>query len=280
MQASTGASPLGQPDTSPPRWQSEQFLKFLTMRTASEDARFVLGFLKPGMSLLDCGCGPGSISLGLASYVAPGEVLGIDINPKLIEQAEAAAVEQGVTNVQFEVGDAQALRVDDSTFDVVFSHALLEHLPRPQDGLAQMKRALKSGGIIALRVPEWSGNLTYPDDNNLGRRLNTILEQISRMRGSDPYRGRHIGALLDQQGFVDIRLTASYTSFGTPEAVAALSQFVREALLSSASVETVLAQGKATQEEIGQVKADVSAWAQMPGAFEMRAWIEAVARKP
>ncbi len=86
--------------------------------------------------------------------------------------------------------------------------------------------------------------------------------------------------MLEAQGFVDVRLTASYSSYGTPDAVAAIAQWVREYILSPISVEIILENGWATQAEIDQAKADFSTWAQMPGAFHMRAWVEAVARKP
>ncbi len=268
------------PQTDSFGWESEQLLKHLTRRTASEDARFMLDYLKPGMQVLDCGCGPGSITLGLASYIAPGRILGVDISPQLIEQAKTAAAEQGVSNARFEVGDALVLPFDDSTFDFVFSHALMEHLPRPMEGLAQLKRVLKPGGVIAIRTPDWGGNMLYPDENDLHRRVKSLQERLFERSGSDPNRGRRIGTLLEAQGFVDLCMTASYTSYGTRERLAAFTQLSLDYLQKPTQVQTILEKGWATQDEIDQVNADLSTWAQMPGAFHMRTWIEAVARKP
>ena len=53
----------------------------LALRTAAKEGAFFLRFLRPGMRVLDLGCGPGSITLGLAEAVAPGEVVGIDFQP-------------------------------------------------------------------------------------------------------------------------------------------------------------------------------------------------------
>ncbi len=70
-------------------------------RTASKEAAFFLPYLHPGMQVLDVGCGPGSITLGLAEVVAPGEVVGIDLQPAQIEQARASVAKRAVANVRF-----------------------------------------------------------------------------------------------------------------------------------------------------------------------------------
>jgi ubiquinone/menaquinone biosynthesis C-methylase UbiE len=91
-------------------------------RTAAQNADFFLPHLRPGMRLLDAGCGQGSITIGLADAVAPGEVVGLDRDPEQVERARALAAERGVTNVRFEVGDAYALPFPDASFDAVFAH--------------------------------------------------------------------------------------------------------------------------------------------------------------
>jgi ubiquinone/menaquinone biosynthesis C-methylase UbiE len=75
----------------------------LALRTAAKEGAFFLPFLRPGMRVLDVGCGPGSITLGLAEKVAPGEVVGIDFQPSQVAQAKALSAERGVTNTRFEV---------------------------------------------------------------------------------------------------------------------------------------------------------------------------------
>ena len=60
-------------------------------------ARFLLPHLRAGMRLLDCGCGPGSITVGLAEAIASGEAVGIDIEPTQLAFARAHAAEKGVT---------------------------------------------------------------------------------------------------------------------------------------------------------------------------------------
>src|SRR5215471_8470817 len=85
----------------------------LATRTAAQEAAFFLPHLHPGMRMLDVGCGPGSITLGLAEVVAPGEVVGIDMQQSQVQQARDLAVERGFANVRFEVGDAYHLPFPD-----------------------------------------------------------------------------------------------------------------------------------------------------------------------
>jgi ubiquinone/menaquinone biosynthesis C-methylase UbiE len=76
----------------------------LAGRSVEVNAGFLLPHLRAGMHVLDCGCGPGSITLGLAVAVAPGEVVGIDIEPSQIDLARTRAEQQGCSNVRFDVG--------------------------------------------------------------------------------------------------------------------------------------------------------------------------------
>ena len=83
------------------------------------------------MRLLDCGCGPGSITTDLAALVAPGDVIGFDVDPAQLELARAHAEAAGVQNVRFEQGDVRQLHFDDESFDAVFTHGVIEYLPEP-----------------------------------------------------------------------------------------------------------------------------------------------------
>ena len=89
-------------------------------RTADADAAFLARHLQPGMSLLDCGCGPGTITIGLADWVAPGKVTGVDLDPKRVQQATEAAEAAGAANVAFQVGDIYQLPFPDASFDAAF----------------------------------------------------------------------------------------------------------------------------------------------------------------
>ncbi len=91
-------------------------------RTATSHAAFFIPYLRPGMSLLDCGCGPGSITIGFAETVAPGEVVGVDMAENQLEQARDSAQERGLSNLRFEMANVYDFPLPDDSFDAVFSH--------------------------------------------------------------------------------------------------------------------------------------------------------------
>ena len=92
----------------------------------------LLPHLKPGLRVLDLGCGPGSISVGLAKAIEPGELHGIDMEESQIAIARASAAAGGHSNATFHVGDAKNLPFEDGYFDAVHTHAVLMHIPETE----------------------------------------------------------------------------------------------------------------------------------------------------
>ena len=88
---------------------SEEFRQLLDRRSVQTHAAHLLPHLDPGLRVLDFGCGPGTLSVGLADAVDPGEFHGIDMEESQIDLARAAAKAGGHNNATFHVGDATAL---------------------------------------------------------------------------------------------------------------------------------------------------------------------------
>ena len=84
---------------------SDEFRQLLDRRSAETHAAYLLPRLEPGMRVLDFGCGPGTITVGLAKLVEPGEVHGLDMEESQIEIARAAAADGGHDNAAFHVGN-------------------------------------------------------------------------------------------------------------------------------------------------------------------------------
>ncbi|KAJ3496307.1 hypothetical protein NMY22_g19832 [Coprinellus aureogranulatus] len=125
-------------------------------RTIYTSAAFLIPHIKPGMKILDVGCGPGTITRGFAELVgADGRVVGMDMAEKVISVARQNAAQKGLNNLEFLVADGGKMPFEDGTFDVVFCHAVLVHAPDPIGLLAEMRRVCKIGGIVAARDKRW-----------------------------------------------------------------------------------------------------------------------------
>src|SRR5207244_1539895 len=121
----------------------------LSVRTAAAFG-FLQPHLRPGMRLIDCGCGPGSITVDLAQQLAPGDLVGIDVRPEAIEEARALAKQRGIENVTFDVGSVYELPYPDASFDAATACAVIQHLERPVDALREIRRVLRPGGMVGV----------------------------------------------------------------------------------------------------------------------------------
>ncbi len=161
-------------------------------RTAEEAAGFLLNHLKPGMRLLDIGCGPGSITIGLARYVAPAEVVGIDQAEEALDAARRLASDESVPNVLFERADVYDLPFTDGTFDVVYGHQIMQHLADPVAALTEAHRVLRPGGYVAVRDADYGTMTHHPHDPMLEEWLSRYHE-TARGNGGEPDAGRRLG---------------------------------------------------------------------------------------
>jgi ubiquinone/menaquinone biosynthesis C-methylase UbiE len=134
---------------------TQNAIAFMAARMLETQAEFLLPLLDRGLEVLDAGCGPGTITQGIAERVLPGRVTGIDLDPAQTARATRLAEGLEQTNLRFTTGSVYELPFGDASFDLVFSHALFEHLSRPLDALAELRRVLRPGGMIALCCPDW-----------------------------------------------------------------------------------------------------------------------------
>lgn len=100
----------------------------------------------PAGRMLDVGCGPGRLDVMLGVMSPSLDVVGVDIEPSMIERATKRAEEAGISGrVHFEVGDVGAMSFGDGEFDLVISTLSMHHWPDPLKGLAEVHRVLKPG---------------------------------------------------------------------------------------------------------------------------------------
>ncbi|KIW87067.1 uncharacterized protein Z519_12364 [Cladophialophora bantiana CBS 173.52] len=121
-------------------------------RTVENSAAFLLPHLQPHFTVVDLGCGPGTITKGFCPHVPDGSVIGIDAADSVIELARAGASEKEYPNLRFCVGDITArLPLDDNSVNVVYTSQVLYHIPAPVRVIKEALRVLKPGGMLAMR---------------------------------------------------------------------------------------------------------------------------------
>jgi 2-polyprenyl-3-methyl-5-hydroxy-6-metoxy-1,4-benzoquinol methylase len=194
---------------------AEPVLQSHRWRTAENSAAYLLPSLRPGLDLLDVGCGPGTITVDLAGRVAPGRVLALDVSADPLDEARATAAGAGVA-VTFEVGDVYGLAVPDDSFDVVHAHQVLQHLTDPVAALREMARVCRPGGVIAVRDVDYAATTWFPLDPRLDDWL-SLYQRVARRNEAEPDAGRRLLAWAHAAGLRDVVATTSSWCFATPD---------------------------------------------------------------
>lgn len=252
--------------------------RYIATRTAEKQAAFLLPHLRPGMDLLDCGCGPGSITVGLARVVAPGRVVGIDKDASQIEAANAHLADQQVPNLRFETADIYELPFPDASFDAVFTTSVLMYLPDPLAALRQFHRVLKPGGVVGIRDPDHEAQLCAPPDPML-MRCWQLLDALIQRKGGNPYIGKHQRGLLRQAGFVNVQAAASCEYWSTAEATRQWGNVLAGIMGEDTYVQQFVDYGLAERQELERIRQAWQAWGEHPDAFFADVYCEAVGWK-
>jgi SAM-dependent methyltransferase len=230
------------------------------------------------MRLLDCGCGPGSITVGFAEVVSPGGVVGIDIEPKMIERAEAFASENQVANVEFRVADITDLPFDEGQFDVVFSSSVLEHLVEPVKALSEMRRVLRPGGLMAVVQTDWADPFIVPENESMSRFLELFEDGFNRYGGS-LNRGRHLMTDMKEAGYEIVEFAARFGNSTDNESVKGVVDgyiaWMENLPLFSESKEL----GLTTATELESIKTGMREWSQHSDVFFANARTQVIGRK-
>ena len=184
-------------------------------RTAENSAGYLLPHLRQGQTLLDIGCGPGTVTLDLAAAVAPGHTVGIDRVGQPLIDARRAATARNLGTVAFTVGDAYQLDFPANTFDVVHAHQVLQHLTDPVAALEEMARVCRPGGLVAARDADYAAMTWYPHDSRLDRWLE-LYHQVALDNGAEPDAGRRLLGWAHEAGYQDVTCSASVWCYATP----------------------------------------------------------------
>jgi ubiquinone/menaquinone biosynthesis C-methylase UbiE len=244
----------------------ESVLRSHRWRTAENSAGYLLDAFTTGTRVLDVGCGPGTITIDIASRVAPAEVVGIDREPEVLESARDAAHDAGVENVTFDVGDVYALAFPDDAFDVVHAHQVLQHLTDPVAALVEMRRVCAPGGVVAARDSDYASFTWYPDDPRLTRWL-VLYRDVARSNDAEPDAGRHLLQWARAAGFSAVAATASAWCFASDADRVWWGGLWADRVVGSAFAEQAVDRGLATPAELDDLADAWRAWSRSPDAW-------------
>jgi ubiquinone/menaquinone biosynthesis C-methylase UbiE len=238
--------------------------------------------LKPGLDLLDVGCGPGTITLDLAERVAPGSVIGLDRDPGVLEVAERSLAERERTgrpagDVTFRTGDVYALEFPDGSFDVVHAHQVLQHLTDPVAALREMRRVIRPGGLLAVRDSDYGAKFWAPAEPMLDRWM-ALYHEVTRANGAEADAGRHLPGWVRTAGFAEIKVSSSTWTFADPETTRWWGELWADRTQMSSFAEQALSYGLSNSAELASISAAWRKWSTTPGAFIVIIGVEVLAR--
>jgi ubiquinone/menaquinone biosynthesis C-methylase UbiE len=267
------------PGTERPYHIDDEWSRAVHARRTGRAAAFLAPYLRRGMRLLDCGCGPGSITVDLARAVAPGEAIGIDLREDALTQGHTLAREREIANVAFQAATVYQLPYADGSFDAAFACAVLQHLAAPLAALKELRRVLKPGGVIGIADGSSTITFRYP--------TNPLLQAWDKLRGLEceyntgrPADALALRALLREAGFASTQASGTLVTEAGPPAGSleetrsvAQNHVIR---LRGVLGKLAVAQGWATREELEQMAEALIVWGDAPDAFYARPGFTAI----
>lgn len=154
--------------------------------------------LKTGETVLDLGSGAGMDCFLAARQVgASGQVIGVDMTPAMLSQANENKARLGLNQVEFRAGHIEKLPVDSNTVDIIMSNCVINLSPQKADVFAESYRVLKPGGRLAISDIVTDGHFTEDHLSN----MEAWSACVSGAIPADEYTG-----LMHKAGFVNIEV--------------------------------------------------------------------------
>ena len=249
----------------------------LTPRTLANSHPTLLRLLRPGMSVLDVGCGPGRLTFEIAWHVNPGVVVGMDTNRAMIRVAEETTPPGTPRNLIFCTGDIRASAWD-SDFDVINAARTLQWIPDPVVALRRMARAAAPGGwVVVLDYDHTKAG--WSDPPKAWTRFFDAFLDWREARGLDNAIARRLPDLGKAAGLGAVALTPQITTVRTGDA-----DFFRVAGLWRMMIESrgreMVAAGYLAERERQDALDGFTEWMRRPHAVQTVHEACLVARRP
>ncbi len=169
---------------------------------------------RPGMSILDDGCGAGLETVRLARLVAPsGHVTGLDLSDDLLAEARRRAAGLDLP-IDYRQGNAEHLPFPDHAFDVARAERLLLYLDDPAKAVAELARVTKPGGAVYVIEPDFETVTINLDNRSLVRK---VLHFDCDNDTKDGWIGRQLPRIFRTTGLVDVAVETGVIIFDPQE---------------------------------------------------------------
>jgi SAM-dependent methyltransferase len=170
-----------------------------------------LAALQPGQTVLDLGSGAGLDSFFAAKKVGEtGKVIGVDMTPEMIEQAQGSAKRLNIPNVEFRQGYLEDLPVEPNSVDVIISNCVINLSPDKARVFAEAFRVLKPGGKLAVSDIVTDGPLPEAIKRSLSAWAGCVAGAVEVKE--------HIG-MMENAGFTQVSVTPVFFDKETVDSV-------------------------------------------------------------
>lgn len=196
--------------------------------------------------ILEAGCGVGAQTLTLAKNSPGVHITSVDISEASISEAKRRVRSEGLSNVRFQQGDIFNLSFEENSFDHVFVCFVLEHLAKPIEALAILKKYIRTGGTITVIEGDHGSTYFYPDSSQAHKAIQCQVD-LQKRAGGNANIGRELYPLLSRAGFETIHVLPRmvYVDASRPELVegftkntfTAMIEGIREAAIEAKMIE-------------------------------------------
>jgi ubiquinone/menaquinone biosynthesis C-methylase UbiE len=155
--------------------------------------------VKPGMTVLDAGCGSGSMARLIAAAEPGATIVGVDLREAYLDYARRQAISQNLANVTFKEGDVCALPFADATFDIVWHKYLLQWVADPLAAMREFARVTRPGGLVVSCNFDGLAVVNEPPDPAIQPLAEYVFKSLV-----DPFIGRRLAGMSRQAGLIDI----------------------------------------------------------------------------